>query len=532
MTNDSSRSSRRTVLKGLAVGTAACILGDVDAGLADATPQSARGSRLPRTSPEAVGIAPAAILAFVDAVEQKVGGLHSFMLLRHGKVAAEGWWAPYAARSPHMLFSLSKSFASTAIGFAVAEERLIVDDSVLTFFPGEKPATVSENLAAMKVRHLLSMSTGHDKDATGPTTGAADGNWVKAFLALPVEHAPGTHFVYNSAATYICSAIIQKLVGITLLEYLRPRLFRPLGIEGPTWETCPKGVSIGGWGLSVKTEDIARFGQLYLQKGQWNGRQLLPEAWIAEATSKQVSNGSSETSDWAQGYGYQFWRCRHGAYRGDGAFGQFCIVMPQQDAVLAITSGVGDMQAVMNAAWEHLMPAMQQDSPSAGDADRDVMRKLEGLTVRLPEGQTASPLARRISGRTCRFDTNEEKIQSGTLTFKGNRCQMILRDDRDEHRYEGGMGAWVKGKAPFRDQPKSKMAASGAWADEATFVMKICFYETPFIQTVTWKFAEGRETTAAGPTAAAPTPETVTVSRKMNVGFGPTERPSLIGRLA
>jgi CubicO group peptidase (beta-lactamase class C family) len=513
---DPPRKTRRSVLKGLALGTAACLLGDVDSCIAEPRTRAARGRRLPRTSPEAAGIAPAAILAFVDAVDQKVGGLHSFMLLRHGKVAAEGWWAPYAPQHPHMLFSLSKSFTSTAVGLAVAEGYLTVDAPVVPFFPGDAPSTVDENLAAMRVRHLLTMSTGHDKDATVPTTHGPDGNWVKGFLSLPVEHPPGTHFVYNSAATYMLSAIVQKVTGVTVLEYLRPRLFGPLGIEGATWETCPRGINTGGWGLSVRTEEIARFGQLYLQKGKWQGRQLLPEKWVEEATTKQVSNGTGEKSDWEQGYCYQFWRCRHGAYRGDGAFGQFCIVMPQQEAVLAITSGVGDMQAVMNAAWDHLLPAMQQDSLSASESAGDVKRKLEHLSVRLPEGSLSSPTARRVSGRACRFEENEEKIQSATLTFKGNRCKMTLRDERGERPVECGNGAWVKGITAVGDGTESKVAASGAWTDEETYTMKLCFYETPFVQTVTCKF-EG---------------EKVTVSRKMNVGFGPTERPTLVGRLA
>src|SRR4051812_40870366 len=200
----------RAIWKGLAMGSAASVLGDV--GHAS---DASGGGKLPRSAPETLGVAPAAILAFVNGVEEKVGGLHSFMLLRHGKVAAEGWWSPYAPQYPHMLFSLSKSFTSTAVGLAVADGRLTVDAPVLPFFPGDAPASVSENLAAMRVRHLLTMSTGHDKDATGPTTSAPDDNWVKAFLALPVEHEPGTHFVYNSAATYLLSAIVQKLTGLT-----------------------------------------------------------------------------------------------------------------------------------------------------------------------------------------------------------------------------------------------------------------------------------------------------------------------------
>ncbi len=527
MALEPSRSTRRTVLKGLAAGTAVGILGDATPGEASPAAQeqppdsASRGHRLPRTRPEAVGIAPAAILAFVDAAEQKLGGLHSFMLLRHGKVAAEGWWSPYAPQHPHMLFSLSKSFTSTAVGLAVAEGHLTVDAPVLSFFPGEAPAKPDEHLAAMQVRHLLTMSTGHDKDATGPSRSAPDGDWVKAFLSLPVEHEPGTHFVYNSAATYMLSAIVQKLTGETVLEYLRPRLFEPLGVAGATWESCPRGINVGGWGLSVKTEDIARFGQLYLQQGQWDGRQLVPEKWVEEATSRQVSNGTGESSDWAQGYGYQFWRCRHGAYRGDGAFGQYCIVMPQQDAVLAITSGVGDMQAVLNLVWDHLLPSLGGGAPST-DASRsrstesELQQKLKHLAIRLPEGQPTSPTASRVSGRTWQFEANEEKIQSAALTFEGNRCRMVLRNERGEHPVECGNGAWVKGTTLLGERGPSKVAASGAWSDDATYTMQLCLYTTPFIQTMTWKFAGDQ----------------VTLTRKANVGFGPTEGPPLVGRLA
>ncbi len=155
------------------------------------------------------------------------------------------------------------------------------------------------------------------------------------------------------------SAIVQKVTGQTVLDYLRPRLFDPLGIANPTWEASRQGVSMGGFGLSVRTEDIARFGQLYLQKGQWQGKQLLPAAWVEAATARQVSNGSSPASDWEQGYGYQFWRSRHGSYRGDGAHGQFCLVLPQHDAVIAITSGTRDMASVMNLVWDQLVPALK-----------------------------------------------------------------------------------------------------------------------------------------------------------------------------
>ena len=196
---------------------------------------------LPRSTPEAQGIPSAAITAFLAAVEQHDCGLHSLMLLRHGHVVAEGWWSPYPPSAPHILYSLSKSFTSTAIGLAVAEGRLSVDDPVLGFFSAEAPRKPSANLAAMRIRHLLSMSTGHDHDTTEYLWKRRDGDWPRAFLTRPVAYAPATHFLYNTGASYMLSAIIQRVTGQTLLEYLRPRLFEPLGIEGATWQTCPRG---------------------------------------------------------------------------------------------------------------------------------------------------------------------------------------------------------------------------------------------------------------------------------------------------
>jgi CubicO group peptidase (beta-lactamase class C family) len=276
------------------------------------------GADLPRSSPEAQGIDSAGLLAFVEAADQKIDSMNSFMLIRHGHVVAEGWWAPYNAQSPHSLYSLSKSFTSTAVGMAVAEGKLSLSDEVLKFFPDEAPANPSNNLKAMRVSDLLRMSTGQQ---TEPPRTAAQ-SWVKTFLAHPVPFKPGTHFLYNTSATYLLSAIVQKVTGTTVLDYLKPRLFAPLGIERPTWESSPQGVSAGGYGLSIRTEDIAKFGQLYLQQGKWQGQQFVPAAWVEAATARQTSNGSNPNSDWDQGYGYQFWRCRNGAYRGDGAFGQ------------------------------------------------------------------------------------------------------------------------------------------------------------------------------------------------------------------
>ena len=450
---------------------------------------------LPRSSPEQQGIASSAVLQLVEALERQIHDLHSFMLLRRGCVVAEGWWSPYGREHRHMLFSLSKSFTSTAVGLAVAEGRFSIDDPALSFFPDETPADVNDFLAAMRVRHLLSMSTGHAADTWPYLAGRRDGNWINAFFEVPVLHTPGNHFLYNTGATYMLSAIVQKTTGMKLVDYLEPRLFEPLGIANATWQESPEGISTGGIGLSLKTEDIARFGQLYLQKGMWRGRRILPEAWVEAATSLQMPNGEDAQSDWTQGYGYQFWRSRHGAYRGDGVFGQYCIVMPEQEAVLAITGGIAleSMQEPLDLIWELLLPAIGV-APLAEDVVSQCRlgEKLSNLTLPLVQGQAESPIASQVSGRTYRVDANDLEIETVSLNFTGSGCTVRVKTAMGEETIPGGYGAWRQGQTTLFDNPwlvgLKPFVASGAWTAEACYTMVVRLYETPFYHTLVFHF--------------------------------------------
>ena len=447
---------------------------------------------LPRTTPEAQGIASSAVLRFVEAVESQIQDMHSFMLLRHGSVVAEGWWSPYDREYPHMMFSLSKSFTSTGIGLAVAEGRLSVDDPVLSFFPDERPAEVNEHLAAMRVRHLLSMSTGHADDTFPPMIEQSGGNWTKAFFDVPVLHEPGTYFLYNTGATYMLSAIVQKVTGMKLVDYLQPRLFEPLGIQNAVWDESPQGISVGGTGLHIKTEDIARLGQLYLQKGMWQGRQILPEVWVDEATAFHVSNGTDPASDWAQGYGYQFWRCRHGLYRGDGAFGQYCIVMPEQDAVLAITSGLDNMQQVLDLVWDILLPALNTESAADATTQNGLSEKLSSLSLPPLRGQALSPLAAHVSGQTFRAEANHLNIETITPRFTDSGCTITVKMPEGEEIITCGYGVWQQGETAVLNQRAmvgpTLTFASGAWTADDCFTMLVRLVKTPFVYTLNWHF--------------------------------------------
>jgi len=319
------------------------------------------------------------------------------------------------------------------------------------------------------------------------------------------------------------SAIVQKVTGKTVFDYLRPRLFEPPGIENPTWETSPQGISLGGFGLNLRTEDIARFGQLYLQKGRWNGKQLVPASWVETATARQTSNGSDPASDWDQGYGYQFWRCRHGAYRGDGAFGQFCVVMPEQDAVVAITGGTKNLQAILNLVWDKLLPAMQTAPlPADAESDQKLERTLDGLTLHQPQGAATTAVATQVSGRTYLFPTNAENINAVTFDFKGQDATLVMRSLGREHRIACGSGVWKKGRTAFvaaadwrvAEPVEQPVAASGAWTADDTYTVKLSYYDTPLAITLTCRFAGDR---------------VLLLNVEYSVEFAPANPPLLVG---
>lgn len=306
---------------------------------------------------------------YLAAVAAAGQDLHSIMIVKDGKVVKEQWLSEGAPDKLHILNSVSKTFTATAVGFAIAEGKLSLSDKLVDIFPDKLPAEVSDNLKKVEVRHLLTMSAGHDTEPSRRSM-PEGADWVEAFLAHPFVHEPGTFFWYNSMGTYMLSAIVQKVTGEKVIDYLTPRLFEPLAIEGAMWQESPQGINTGGWGLYLKTEDLAKMGQLILQGGKWNGQQLISSEWIAEATTKHIDcrpagmrpeqiTFKAEDSDWLQGYCYQMWRCRHGAVRADGANGQYIIVLPEQNAVIAMTANISDMQGEINLVWEHLLPALQ-----------------------------------------------------------------------------------------------------------------------------------------------------------------------------
>lgn len=462
---------------------------------------------LTRSVPETEGVSSQGIITFLDSAAKSRHEFHSFMFLRHGKVIAEGWWSPYRPDLKHTLYSTSKSFTSTAVGFAVNEKRLNLEDKVISFFPKDKPDTISSYLAELKVKDLITMSVGQVPDPTFSIV-SKDENWVKSFLALPIINKPGTKFLYNTLATYMLSAIVQKVTGEKVIDYLTPRLFKPLGIEGVDWEVDSRGINTGGWGLRVKTEDMAKFGQLYLQNGLWNGKQVLPKGWVEEATTFKIDQvpempqSKKDSSDWNQGYCYQFWRCRHNAFRADGAYGQFIIVMPDKDAVIAITAETGDMQDEINLVWKYLYPAINDNKLPANEQTAvQLKQRLATLALPIPLNGTVTPAIATISGKTFTLASNDKHLESISFQFKNDLCILNLKTDAAAYDLSFAIGKWQLGEttkhgpylithsnATFAGLPPFKIAGCYDWKDEHTLELVLRYIESPHTETFVCSF--------------------------------------------
>ena len=309
---------------------------------------------------------------YFAAVAKEGQDLHSIMVVKDGNVVLEKWMSKGKENEPHILNSVSKTFTSMAVGLAISEGRLALDEKLVDIFPEHCPENPSEYLKEITVEHLLTMSCGHSTDPTHESWEVKDKSWIRFFMEHPVTHKPGTLFCYNSLGTYVLSAIVQKRTGEKVVDYLYPRLFRPLGINNVSWLESHEGINTGGWGLFLKTEDLAKMGLMLLQKGQFNGCQVVPAEWIESASSAQVPcvpagmnsddadklRKVAKTSDWLQGYGYQMWRCRYNAFRADGANGQYIIMIPDKNAVVVTTANIRDMQGEINLIWKYIYPAL------------------------------------------------------------------------------------------------------------------------------------------------------------------------------
>ncbi len=449
-----------------------------------------RGLLLARARPGEVGVDTAAVTAFLDTIQAGGVELHSLMVLRHGKVAAEGWWAPYDRGRVHLLYSLSKSLTSTAVGLCVAEGRFALDDHVVDLLPERTPDDVAERVSALTVHHLLSMSTGHREDTLDRALALEPHDVVRGFLRIPPEEPVGSRHAYNNGTTYVLAALVEKACGSALLDFLRPRLLDPLGIGAAHWDLDEHGQEMGFTGLHLQTESIAAFGQLLLQDGVWEGQRLLPQGWVelatrthidtTESTGSTESTKSTESPDWRQGYGYQFWISRHG-FRGDGALGQFCLVVPELDLVVVTTAFSPDMQVLLDAVWAHLLPGSAGVGVAAADvpdlaADNELAERLAHLTLPVIE---VGPEVGLSPSRT--FEVADagrfSPFAAGThMTVAPNGDDTVVSVTLSGTTLTFGCGRsqWTEGSLDG-----TPVVCRGGWTDPVTFEADLVLIETP-----------------------------------------------------
>lgn len=480
------------------------------------TPYMKNNTGFEACSPEEVGITSASVISFFEETKRRGMNIHSFMLLRHGKVAAQGWSHPYAPQRPCHLYSFSKSVAATAVGFAIAEGLLSEKSRVAGFFPRRIGENADPRLYSMTVGHLLNMTSG--AVLFNEATMNLHSDWVEHFLNAPLLSFPGDKFVYNSLNTYMLSAILRRVTGVGLVDYLMPRLFEPLGIERPEWLCCPLGIECGGWGLSLKTEDMAKLCQLYLDDGVWRGVRLLPEGWAAAAGANHADTSTddkfSDNIHNRSGYGYQFWLNAGGdSYRADGMFGQYGIIMPEKDVVIIVTAGVPEQIRVLDVLWDTVIPAI--DSIPEGTAPGGDYAELCAVCGGLAQERPVGCMRRRVRERSISHKKYAFPMNSASMLplavryleclpmlgidwmqfdFGDDVSSILWYEDGEEHRldfsFDGKHTAGVIGIGK-RQMPVEVYAA---WLTEKRLELDICLIQTPHTVRAVFSF-EGESAT-------------------------------------
>jgi CubicO group peptidase (beta-lactamase class C family) len=469
---------------------------------------------LKRAEPREAGINAAMVEAFLDDAAAAGMDIHGLMLHRAGRVAVEGWQWPYRADRPRIMHSVTKSVLASAIGLALEEGRFGLQDKVISFFPESLPPVVDDKLAAMTLENLLTMRAGHAAETSGSIWRGIPTSWTAEFFKIPVVYQPGTTFVYTSAASYMLSAILTKVTGETLHDYLKPRLFEPLGIVDEHWDIGPDHINPGGNGLTLTTPDLLKFGVLYAQGGLWEGRRLLSQEWIAESTR---SHGPDN-------YGYQWVSTDEGAYLAIGLFMQFVMVFPQQQATLAIVGALQEGSKIfLPVVKRHIPRAFTEQLPAA-----EAIRADEHLRKRLAAAGNApqvisypSGMGARISGKTFRIESNAPGVTALRFVFEADRCVFHLTDAGGEHSVVCGLGSWIESHTdiPGADLhhgyalERAVVVASARWLDASTLQMSWIFAETAFRDTVVCHFDSAR----------------VSLDRSVNVNSSATSWPRLTG---
>lgn len=437
---------------------------------------------LPRTSPEAVGLHSAQVSAFFDSLlAYPKTEIHSVIVMRGGSVVGEMYPAPFRQEYKHTQFSCSKTFVAAAVGIAISEKRLRLDDRLVNLLPEHLPSVISWRLASVSVADLLTMRSGFVVDNKMRNRSL---HWIRDYIAQPMKADPGRLFQYDSIDTYLLSAIVQKVTGMTVLDYLQRKVFRYLNISDVRWELSPEGIVTGGWGLYIQPESLAKFGQLLLQRGSWHGRQLIPAEWVDAMMSVQVSRPKGDA------YGYQMWQCNYPtAFRADGAFGQYIVVVPRHQVVVVVNQcTLNDGQRERSYIWNTLFRGMQDKPLPPSEAYQQLLQRTD--TLPLLNGDFTNPVVSNYQGRIITLQRNP--LGWSSLRFEADDVIEITDTAGVSGRVLMGYQSWSTSAVPFRPlnaryavqnqfstiQPPFRVGACYAWnADEAELQAKLHFVD-------------------------------------------------------
>jgi CubicO group peptidase (beta-lactamase class C family) len=431
-------------------------------------------------SPESLGIPSRAILNFLQRIDAERINMHGFLLVRHNKIAAEGYWAPWSVDRKHRMYSISKSFVSLAIGMMIDEGKLTLDDRVAEYFSDKLPDTLHPWLAASTVRDLLTMSTAHSR--TSYTRD--DPDWVWTFFNRAPSHPPGTIFSYDTAATVVLTATVERLAGMTFLDYMRPRFLDRIGFSADAWcVRTPEGGSWGGSGVICTLRDLAKVALTCMNGGVWGEEQVLPKGYVSAATAKQIDNAMRGNS----GYGYQIWRDKENGFSFRGMGSQYAICFPDQEFLftcIADTQGAPAGSAIPAVMREELYPHLS-DAPLPEDRDTHaaLVDKIEQLAVLPLPGNAAVQAAPEIDGAWYTLEDNPMGITRMRLSFEGDQGTWEYTNGQGDNVLRFGIGRQVPGKFPQRNYFGEQIGfisgveydclASAAWIDEETLNMEV-----------------------------------------------------------
>lgn len=459
-------------------------------------------------TPESAGISSEGIERLIDAMYLQEEGreIHGFMIIRGNKIVAEGSFAPFTDE-PHVIHSCSKAFVSTAIGFAQDEGLLFINDPILKYLSDIAPSVITPELERLSIRHLLTMSNGHERIVFFRPHRAGQPEKLKRdFLSEPFKCEPGSKFAYENTNTYMLSEIIKRVTRLDLIDYLRPRLFDKLGIN-PFYYNDANGMFVGYGGMRMRREELARLGRFYLDGCVWNGERLLSEEWAKDATRFHISTGTqtstpglsaAKSTDWNQGYAFQMWRGQHNSFRFCGAYGQICACYPDENLIFCVNSGSTEtIQEILDAFYENVLIPIKDVLPENPTAHKKLVDRCANLA--LPrEFSPLSPTVALISGKKMPID-NCGEIISATLDFTEENCNIQLDFKNGESfSFEAGLTEIKKTDCydthvvSMQPQDFAVCAATGAWTTENKFTVTAHMLPTHTMFYLVFSFADGK----------------------------------------